>query len=153
MDWHLLAWPTDYRVVTQAFGARPRYYKQFGLPGHEGIDIRAPMGTPIYAVAPGTVYSVTNLRGDGRESEWGWHVRIQHDCGYKTISAHLANDEHLPDIEQTIIAGQRIGTSGNSGNSQIAHLHWTLKHEDGQAGWPYSIIDPTPFVERFLEGA
>ncbi|GAG22336.1 unnamed protein product, partial [marine sediment metagenome] len=44
-----LAWPTDEKRVTQVFGDRPEYYAQWGLPGHEGIDLAAPMNTQIRA--------------------------------------------------------------------------------------------------------
>lgn len=152
MGWKFLAWPTDHKIVTQAFGARPWYYSQFGLPGHEGVDIRAPMDSPIYAIQNGTVVYAGILKADGTESKWGWHVIIKHDCGYSTIYAHLANDGFLPLVGEEVLAGQRIGTSGNTGNSEIAHLHFTLKHKDGQVGWPYNIVDPTRFIEELLQG-
>ena len=53
-----LHWPTDYHVVTQRFGANPQIYAAYGLPGHEGIDLRAPNNTNIYACADGEVFEV-----------------------------------------------------------------------------------------------
>ncbi len=53
-----LRWPTDYPKITQAFGVNPDIYRRFGLPGHEGLDIRAPMGANVYAAADGTVFQV-----------------------------------------------------------------------------------------------
>ena len=52
-----LHWPTDYVRITQAFGINPDIYAYWGLPGHEGIDIRAPRNSNIYACADGEVYS------------------------------------------------------------------------------------------------
>ena len=40
-----LHWPTDFVKVTQEFGINPEIYSKYGLPGHEGIDIRAPMNS------------------------------------------------------------------------------------------------------------
>ena len=37
-----LAWPTDYNLILQPFGVNPDYFRRWGLPGHEGVDIRAP---------------------------------------------------------------------------------------------------------------
>ena len=54
-----LVWPTDFRVYTQKFGQRPEFYGKFGLPGHEGVDIRAPNGANVYACAEGVVTLVT----------------------------------------------------------------------------------------------
>ncbi len=34
------AWPTEYRALTQYFGVNPQNYSQFGLPGHDGLDIQ-----------------------------------------------------------------------------------------------------------------
>ena len=53
-------------VVTQRFGARPEVYRQWGLPGHEGIDLGARLNAPIYACAAGTVYQV--YRDDGKHN-------------------------------------------------------------------------------------
>ncbi|MCH7663856.1 MAG: MmgE/PrpD family protein, partial [Chloroflexi bacterium] len=50
-----LLWPTDYYSVIQGFGANPEIYAQWGLPGHEGLDIRAPYNSNVYACAAGKV--------------------------------------------------------------------------------------------------
>ena len=84
-DFAFEAWPTEHRVVTQMFGRNPSAYAAYGLPGHEGIDLRAPAGSAIYAVADGTVRAVhANLA-----HPYGLHVRIDHADGYQTIYAHL----------------------------------------------------------------
>ncbi|MGC9356861.1 MAG: peptidoglycan DD-metalloendopeptidase family protein [Anaerolineae bacterium] len=149
-----MRWPTQYDGITQAFGARPEYYGKFGLPGHEGLDFRAPEGSEIYAVADGFV---TEVRLDGNSDPagkpYGNQVRIQHEGGYLTIYAHLS--KVLVAQGQTVQAGQVIGLSGTTGNTSGAHLHLTLKKEGateaGETTYPYDIIDPSPYLDPFTE--
>ncbi len=136
------AWPTEFRTITQYFGANPQNYAQFKLPGHEGLDIRAPQRSKIFAVAPGIVKMVHKNPND---HNYGVHVRISHDEGYETIYAHL-DEAHVKE-GQPVKAGQVIGLADDTGNSFGSHLHLTLKKEGAQQGnWPANIIDPTPFM-------
>lgn len=137
------AWPTNEKRVTQRFGANPAYYAQFGLPGHEGVDIAAAHNTPVYAVAAGTVYLAT-----GNQGNYGVQVRIDHGNGWKTVYAH--NASLLVKAGDKVQAGQQIARADNTGNSSGSHLHLTLKR-DGQPtpGWPADIVDPTPFLAPF----
>lgn len=139
-----LLWPTDYPVITQPFGAHPEIYQQWGLPGHEGVDIRAPMNTNIYAAADGEVYLVD----DDPAGAYGKQVRIRHRDGYRTIYAHL--NTILVRQGEFVKAGQRIALADSTGNSSGSHLHLALKHEGatarGETNYPRDIIDPTPFL-------
>ena len=140
-----LQWPTNYGVITQRFGANPRIYGTWGLPGHEGIDIRAPSNTNVMACADGTVYEV-------RQQTWGHpygiHVRLQHRDGYKTVYAHLA--KALVQVGEAVKTGQVIGKADSTGNSSSSHLHLTLKRDGAterkETNYPKDIIDPTPFM-------
>ena len=144
-------WPTEYKVITQRFGVNPQNYTQFGLPGHDGLDIRAPLYSKIFAVAAGTVfYASDRIPGSNAASNYGWHVRINHADGFETIYAHLANDSFLARYGQSVVAGQRIGTSGNTGNSTAAHLHFGMKKPPGDYGWPYNLINPEPYILPLL---
>lgn len=140
-----LHWPTNYPVITQRFGANPQYYRRFGLPGHEGVDIRALPNTPIYACAPGRVYLVST----NAYQAYGVHVRIRHTGGYKTLYAHLVRS--LVKEGDLVTAGQEIGLADSTGNSTASHLHLTLKREGaterGETIYPSDIIDPTPFLQ------
>ncbi|MEM7802325.1 MAG: peptidoglycan DD-metalloendopeptidase family protein, partial [Chloroflexota bacterium] len=141
-DFKFERWPTEYRVITQPFGANPGYYSQFGLPGHEGVDIRALSGTKIFCVAQGRVYRVHR---DHSNHNYGIHVRIQHRDGYQTIYAHL--EEVFVDQGDVVQAGTVLGIADSTGNSAGSHLHFSLK-KSGSAdeNWPYNIIDPTPYL-------
>ena len=140
------AWPTEFRSINQYFGANPQSYAQFGLPGHEGIDIMAPSGSKVFAAAPGTVKMV---RQNPEGHNYGKHVRIEHVDGYETIYAHL-QDINVQQ-GQVVEAGSQIGLADNSGNSFGSHLHLTLKHKgETQGNWPNNMIDPTPFLLPLL---
>ncbi|MBN2045588.1 MAG: M23 family metallopeptidase [Anaerolineales bacterium] len=140
-----LFWPTDYGTILQPFGANQELYMQYGLPGHEGVDIRAPHGANVYACADGEVYLVEN-RHD--QHNYGVHVRIRHSTGYRTIYAHL--ERALVRVGEQVKARQLIGRADSTGNSSGNHLHLTLKKdgatERGETDYPLDIIDPTPFL-------
>jgi murein DD-endopeptidase MepM/ murein hydrolase activator NlpD len=127
------------------FGDNPDDYIEFGLPGHDGVDIYADLGDIICAAAPGTVYRVHLLDRDGWHN-YGNHVRIDHAEGYKTIYAHLEDiwADIAPGVH--VIGGQTLGTGNSSGNSTGNHLHFGMKSPQGQPGWPYNLIDPEPFL-------
>lgn len=136
------AWPTEFRSINQYFGANPQNYAQFGLPGHEGIDVMAPSGSKIFSVAPGTVGMV---RTDPKGHNYGIHVRVDHADGWQTIYAHL--QQALVSPGQQVKAGDVLGLADNTGNSFGSHLHLTLKRKDQSfQKWPYNIFDPTPYL-------
>lgn len=148
------AWPTDHKVITQDFGARPEYYKKFGwIGGHEGIDIMAPLNAPYYAAAAGTVTKISNLRSDGKPSAYGWYIVIDHTDGYSSLYAHAQDDWFPVAVGTEVKAGEIIGYSGNTGNSDGAHLHLTLKKVGAQTpGFPAGYVDPTPFIKWLIRG-
>lgn len=140
-----LLWPTDYAVVTQEFGANPQIYTRFGMPGHEGIDLRALPNTNIYSCAAGEVYLVQK---NPKLHAYGIHVRIRHEGGYRTVYGHLA--KALVSVGQRVEAGQVIGRADSTGASSASHLHLSLKKDfataRGETAYPKDIIDPTPFL-------
>ncbi len=140
-----LFWPTDYPTITQAFGAHPEIYGKFDLPGHEGLDFRAPMNTNVYACADGEVFKVEN---DPDIHPYGKHIRIRHPNGYRTVYAHLT--ECRVSVGQYVKTKQIIGKADSTGNTSGSHLHLTLKRdgatERGETNFRGDIIDPTPFM-------
>ena len=124
-----LYWPTKYPVVTQKFLNRPEYYSQFGLPGHEGVDVRAPNGTDLYSCADGTVSEV-GFRGGNRKHAYGYAIRVIHkrpDGIYETLFAHGVDGRAVVKVGQEVKAGQLLMLSDSTGNSSGAHLHLSLK--------------------------
>ncbi len=154
-----LRWPSDYPMTTQPFGANKAYYSRFkcsgvALPGHEGIDIRAPTfnnrGSRIYACADGVVYSI-HQTDDG--NAYGARVRINHSVEgvrYQTVYAHLSENTILVKPGEAVTAGQLIAYSDNTGNSSGSHLHLTFKKigatAAGETNFPCDLTDPTPHL-------
>ncbi len=141
---HLL-WPTDHPLIVQGFGQNPEIYRRWGLPGHEGVDIQAPLNAAVYACADGLVYLVH----DGAAGHpYGIHVRIRHADGFSTIYAHL--NQALVHAGQIVSAGERIGLADSTGNTTGGHVHLTFKKEGataaGLTSFPNDILDPTPFL-------
>jgi murein DD-endopeptidase MepM/ murein hydrolase activator NlpD len=133
-------WPTEYKVITQDFGANPQNYRRFygDDRGHQGIDIRAHRGTKIFSVAPGTVKMVYTPEDLKRKwHNFGHHVRVSHKDGYETIYAHLL-ELHV-EVGNPVKAGTVLGLADNSGNSFGDHLHLHLKHNG-------RVINPKPFL-------
>ena len=86
---------------------------------HKGIDLSAPIGTPIYVAADGYVKFVRNSK-----KGYGNHILIEHGCGFQTLYGHM-NSITVRE-KQKIIRGQKIGTVGNSGDSTASHLHYSV---------------------------
>lgn len=86
---------------------------------HTGIDFSAPIGTPIYATADGTITKVKV-----RFSGYGKLVEIDHGFGFKTRYAHMHEFEVKEG--QQVKRGQIIGYVGNTGLSTAPHLHYEV---------------------------
>lgn len=144
------AYPVDgVRAVNQAFGARPEVYKQYGFPGHEGIDLRATLDAAVQAVADGVVTKITTT------GNYGNRIAIEHRDGWETTYAHLNKFVGLA-VGNKVRAGEVIGYAGTTGNSTGVHLHLTLKRlghtytDANGAVWPSNIFDPTPYIEKMI---
>jgi len=137
-------YPTGH--VSQFFGENvAMYMKAIGTNGHNGIDIVAPWGTPIYAVEDGIVCDVKNS-AEG----YGKHCRILSN-GNEWTYGHAS--ENLVTIGQQVKAGDIIQKMGNTGfvvsgatpywkyNPYAGtHLHLGLRKykESPIYGWAYS---------------
>ncbi len=98
---------------------------------HEGIDVSAPMGSPIEAPAAGIVTDA------GWESGYGNTVTIEHGFGIETKFAHAS--KLLVRTGQRVSRGQRIALVGNSGLATGPHLHYEV-HVKGRP------VDPLKYV-------
>ncbi len=107
---------------------------------HDGIDLTAPTGTPVYAAGNGKV-----IRVDHNRSRRGYGNLVIIDHGFDGLETRYA---HLNSINvkrgDTVVRGQQIGTVGNTGLSTGPHLHYEIR-KNGVAMNPlYYIIDVTP---------
>ncbi|MFB5083156.1 peptidoglycan DD-metalloendopeptidase family protein [Symbiobacterium thermophilum] len=85
---------------------------------HDGIDLDAPTGTPVAAVASGTVTTAGWLGG------YGYAVKVDHGDGIMTMYAHLS--QVAVSVGEWVETGEIIGYSGSTGNSTGPHLHFTV---------------------------
>jgi len=87
---------------------------------HEGIDLVAPAGTPVYAAADGVVVGAAP---NGRYGNW---IRIEHAGNLATVYGHLM--AFAPGIGpgESVVRGELIGFVGSTGRSTGAHLHFEL---------------------------
>ena len=99
---------------------------------HRGIDIAAPVGTPIVAAAAGTVV------GAGWHSGYGNLVKIEHLDGSVTYYAH--NHRNLVTHGQKVKQGEQIAEMGSTGQSTGSHLHFEIHLRDNK------IADPLVFL-------
>lgn len=90
---------------------------------HGGLDIAAPIGTPVLAATDGTVISA------GAASGFGLWVRVQADDGTITVYGHV-NDYQVYE-GQRVSAGDQIATVGNRGQSTGPHLHFEVWDQSG----------------------
>lgn len=136
-----LTWPAK-GVVTQRFGQNvTEYLDAFGSQGHNGLDIGAPQGTPVVAVAAGEVAWV------GADADYGTYIRLWHPAlGLHSFYAHL--NSTAVQAGQTVAAGQPVGAVGSTGNSTGPHLHLEIRTGTrdgyGQAAWGHTKgrVDP-----------
>ncbi|MEO6055614.1 MAG: M23 family metallopeptidase, partial [Gemmatimonadales bacterium] len=98
---------------------------------HEGIDVTAPMGSPIEAPAAGVVADA------GWESGYGNTITIDHGYGVVTKFAHAS--KLLVKRGQRVSRGQRIALVGNTGLATGPHLHYEV-HVNGRP------VDPLKYV-------
>jgi LysM repeat protein len=93
-----------------------------GLHGYNGVDYGAPVGTPIRAAAGGRVIT---SRAGGWNGGYGTFIVIEHANGTQTLYAH--NSRNIVWQGQSVVQGQVIGYSGNTGRSTGPHLHFEVR--------------------------
>ena len=86
---------------------------------HNGIDIAAPTGTPVFATADGKVKKAELQDG------WGNLVILEHAGGFATVYAHM--DSFQVKSGESVTKGQVIGKVGNTGQSTGPHLHYEVR--------------------------
>ena len=116
---------SPFGVRADPFTGAPRF--------HAGVDVAAPRGTAIHAVADGEVVFSGWRRGGG-----GRVVEVRHADGLVTSYAHA--ERTLVRTGQHVVAGEVVATVGSSGRASGPHLHFAASR-DGQP------IDPSEILE------
>jgi len=122
--------PLPTGVLTSSFGMR-RNPLTGNLVFHNGVDIAAPAGTPVFAAADGTVL----VRAS--DPIYGNYIILRHDGGRETLYGHLRS--WLVELHQQVKSGSIIGEVGSTGQSTGPHLHFEI-HEHGVPKNPAGFI-------------
>jgi murein DD-endopeptidase MepM/ murein hydrolase activator NlpD len=104
-------WPTSGSINQRFWG------------GHAGVDMGAWTGAPVKSADGGYVALATG----GWNAGYGNHIIIDHGNGFVTLYAHL-NSIFVKQGE-SVVAGQQIGSVGNTGNSTGPHLHFEIRYQ------------------------
>lgn len=126
-------WPVPgHTTITSPFGKRnaPTYG---ATSFHKGIDIGAPLGTPIVAAASGKVIN------SGPASGYGNWIKIDHGNGLTTTYGHMKT--LYAKVGQIVSAGDRIALVGSEGVSTGPHLHFQVEVNG-------SAVNPTPYFTK-----
>jgi len=139
-------------VFTQMFGENPPLYSQYGLPGHNGIDLAGAIGDHIYAAFDGTVIDLGfDPKGYGNFVVLSHKLSGDNVYSYKTLYAHLCEPASVS-LYSKVNSKDFIGKLGWTGNvvpagPEGAHLHFGLRNllrlSNVYKGW----IDPVPFFK------
>jgi murein DD-endopeptidase MepM/ murein hydrolase activator NlpD len=129
------AMPLNYGRVSSPFG-----YRIHPVTGehlfHTGVDLTAPIGTPVVAASPGTVQFV------GSDSGYGKHVVVRHAGGYTSYYAHLSAFASGLRVGAKVSAGQLLGAVGQTGVATGPHLHFEVRRNNQPT-------DPLKLTSRF----
>lgn len=113
--------------ISSKFGQRRNPFGKKMSEHHNGLDLSAKAGTPIYAMLPGEVTHI------GYDSRSGNYIKLRH--GNFTVSyCHLIRKPNIP-IGSKVFPGQPVAHVGSTGRSTGPHLHITLKRNG-------RVIDP-----------
>ncbi len=118
-------------TVTSGFGMREHPILG-GLRAHRGVDLAAPMGSPILATSDGNV-SMADWSGG-----YGLTVQLDHGGGLQTRYGHMSRLNVAPG--QRVRKGDVIGYVGSTGLSTGPHLHYEVR-VNGEA------VNPVPLLK------
>jgi murein DD-endopeptidase MepM/ murein hydrolase activator NlpD len=117
--------------ITSKFGKREDPFNVLNYTIHTGVDIYAPLGTPVKAANSGRVHIWTDeLSGNA--------IKIKDKNGFTFGYAHLS--KILVKDLQSVVAGQIIGLSGSTGHSTGPHLHFNIRDNTGK------YLDPEKYI-------
>lgn len=96
--------------------------KTQGIHGRNAVDLAAPIGTPLYAAAAGTVII---SKTSGYNGGYANYIVIAHPNGTQTLYAH--NSDNVVKVGEAVTQGQLIGHVGMTGNATGPHVHFEIR--------------------------
>ena len=106
-------WPLKNVEVSSSYGTRGHKF-------HQGVDLRAPMRTPVLAANDGVVvYVGSKIRGYGRM------IVLKHEDNFYSVYAH--HSKNLVKVGKVVKRGDKIALSGRSGHASGPHLHFEIR--------------------------
>ena len=134
--------PLPKGVISSGFGMRTDPFNRHVIRFHPGIDIAAPLGTPIFAARGGRVIS----------AEWsdayGNYVLVLHDNGWESLYGHMS--KILVSHGQIVETGEVLGRVGSTGISTGPHLHFEIRRH-GVAENPLDLLARRTRHSNFVE--
>lgn len=123
-----LQWPVDNVYITQKFGVTNASKRLYVSGSHNGVDFRAPVGTPIKSAGDGVIAGTGNTDVDCSGVSFGKWILIKYDNNLATTYGHLSKID--VSAGQRVTSGQVVGYSGNTGYSTGPHLHVSMYAAD-----------------------
>jgi len=128
-----IANPLDYMYVTSKFNLKRKHPVLGYIRPHRGIDYRAKIGTPVYAVSDGIVVRAK------RYGTYGEYIKIKHKENVYSEYGHLS--KYNCHKWKRVKKGDLIGYTGNTGRSTGPHLHFGLKINN-------EFVNPEEYFEK-----
>jgi murein DD-endopeptidase MepM/ murein hydrolase activator NlpD len=108
-----------------------RFFNNKPRQPHSGIDLAAPVGTPVTAPAPGRILELGNYFFNGNT------IIIDHGQGLISMYNHLSRIDAV--LGQIVVTGDKIGEIGSTGRVTGPHLHWSISLNNSR-------VDPMLFL-------
>ncbi len=119
-----LGWPLTDIFITQLFGKTIDSARLYASGSHSGVDFRASVGTPVFAMADGTVLGTGDTDTACPRASFGKWVLVKYNNGLAATFAHLSLIKAR--VGETVGPNSTIGYSGNTGRTTGPHLHITV---------------------------
>ncbi|MFT4233368.1 MAG: M23 family metallopeptidase [Leucobacter sp.] len=123
-------------TLTDGFGYRTAPVEQF----HDAQDFAAAAGTPVHAIADGTVLEA-GFASDG----CGFGLKLEHELDGAEVTSrycHMEMGSHSLEVGDVVRMGDEVGSVGNTGMSFGPHLHLAIRVDDEP-------VDPLPFFQEY----
>lgn len=125
----VFSWPLKSVLITQLFGYTSDSGRLYRSGTHSGLDMRAAIGTEVYAMGNGTVVGAGDTDIYCKGASFGKWVFIKYDNGLSSTYGHLS--VIYAKTGDRVKSGDLVALSGNTGHTTGPHLHVTVYASDG----------------------